>query len=154
MLELGPEYFRFTQSTYNKATSLVKIVGFFSGMFDIVMALYDADDELPHMIGRVDQRRIWICLSWRIYSTSTKSPKLTISKASVSQRLRLSECVNVAEQVEGRKVSKPAAPPAGTAEAKAAGSATLWDGDWLDSIARRPILLYPRKPSLCDREES
>jgi hypothetical protein len=31
MLELAPEYFKFTQSTYNKATSLVKIVGFFSG---------------------------------------------------------------------------------------------------------------------------
>ena len=32
MLELAPEYFKYTQSTYNKATSLVKIVGFFSGM--------------------------------------------------------------------------------------------------------------------------
>jgi len=31
MLDLAPEYFKFTQSTYNKATSLVKIVGFFSG---------------------------------------------------------------------------------------------------------------------------
>ena len=31
MLELAPEYFKFTQLTYNKATSLVKIVGFFSG---------------------------------------------------------------------------------------------------------------------------
>jgi 1-phosphatidylinositol-3-phosphate 5-kinase len=32
MLDLAPEYFKFTQSTYNKATSLVKIVGFFSVM--------------------------------------------------------------------------------------------------------------------------
>jgi 1-phosphatidylinositol-3-phosphate 5-kinase len=32
MLELAPEYFRYMQSTHNKATSLVKIAGFFSGM--------------------------------------------------------------------------------------------------------------------------
>jgi hypothetical protein len=31
MLELAPEYFRYMQSTHNKATSLVKIAGFFSG---------------------------------------------------------------------------------------------------------------------------
>lgn len=46
---------------------------------------------------------------------------------------------------EGRKVAKTAAPSGGTAEAKAVGSTTLWDGDWLDSIARRPVLLYPRE---------
>jgi hypothetical protein len=48
-------------------------------------------------------------------------------------------------QAESRKVAKPTAPPAGTAEAKAAGSATLWDGDWLEAISRRPVLIYPRQ---------
>jgi hypothetical protein len=58
---------------------------------------------------------------------------------------------NQANRVESRKVAKPTAPPAGTAEAKAAGSATLWDGDWLEAISRRPVLIYPRKytPDIC-----
>ena len=31
MLELSPQYFEYMQSTFNKATSLIKIVGFYSG---------------------------------------------------------------------------------------------------------------------------
>lgn len=31
MLELSPAYFEYMQSTFNKATSLIKIVGFYSG---------------------------------------------------------------------------------------------------------------------------
>jgi hypothetical protein len=60
MLELAPEYFKFTQSTYNKATSLVKIVGFFSGEsrscdFDI------ADTQSSRTTERAGQRRTWTC---------------------------------------------------------------------------------------------
>lgn len=50
-----------------------------------------------------------------------------------------------ADRVESRKVAKPTAPPAGTAEAKAAGSATFWDGDWLEAISHRPVMIYPRQ---------
>lgn len=33
MLELAPQYFEYMQTTFNKATSLIKIVGFYSGRF-------------------------------------------------------------------------------------------------------------------------
>lgn len=72
----------------------------------------------------------------------TRLSRRMISRALVSLIIWIPTC---ADRLEGRKVAKPAAPPAGTAEAKAAGSATLWDGDWLESISRRPVLLYPRQ---------
>lgn len=40
MLELSPAYFEYMQSTFNKATSLIKIVGFYSGTPFFISTLY------------------------------------------------------------------------------------------------------------------
>jgi 1-phosphatidylinositol-3-phosphate 5-kinase len=141
MLELAPEYFKFTQSTYNKATSLVKIVGFFSGMF--TARIWNSADVsvFTHDRKSGTKKNMDLLVMENLFHNHeiTKTYDLKGIGESI-----LKSC-DMAERLESRKVAKPTAPPAGTAEAKAAGSATLWDGDWLEAISKRPVLIYPRQ---------
>lgn len=48
--------------------------------------------------------------------------------------------------VEGRKLPKPAASTAATTgETKIVSPETMFDADWIESMARSPIMLYPRE---------
>lgn len=52
-----------------------------------------------------------------------------------------------ADGVEGRKVPKANAPST-AGEAKVVTPETLFDADWLESMARSPILIHPRQSHL------